>query len=80
MNLSQFNAEESLGPTMGLYRGKAVFGRSGTGEVLPMQGFLASSTLSRNRPCPNIDTAGEFVREARSRMIDGESRDLQSKG
>jgi hypothetical protein len=29
-------AESSLGPTQGIYRGKAVFGASGTVEVLPM--------------------------------------------
>jgi hypothetical protein len=36
MNLPQFNAEASLGPTLGIYRGKAVYGRSGAVEVLPM--------------------------------------------
>ena len=36
MNLPQFSAEASLGPTLGIYRGKAVFARSGMGEVLPM--------------------------------------------
>ena len=36
MNIPGFNADLSLGPTLGIYRGKAVFGRSGTAEVLPM--------------------------------------------
>lgn len=48
MNMPGFDAESSLGPTMGIYRGKAVFGRLGTVEVMPMQEFLASSTLSQN--------------------------------
>jgi hypothetical protein len=48
MNMPGFDAESSLGPTMGIYRGKVVFGGSGTGKVLPMQGFLASSILSQN--------------------------------
>jgi hypothetical protein len=48
MNIPGFNAESSLGPTMGIYRGKAGFGRSGTGEVLPMQNILASSILSQS--------------------------------
>lgn len=37
MNIPQFNAEASLGPTVGIYRGKAVFGgvlsESGGGVV-----------------------------------------------
>jgi len=48
MNMPGFGAESSLGTTMGIYRGKAVFGRSGMAEVLPMQDFLASSILSQN--------------------------------
>ena len=58
MNLPQFNAEASLGPTMGIYRGKALFGRLGTGEVLPMQEFLASSTRSRNLDLPFLGSTG----------------------
>jgi hypothetical protein len=41
-----FDAESSLGPTRGLYQGKAVSGGLGRDEVLPMQEFLGSSTLS----------------------------------
>lgn len=52
MNMPGFGAESSLGPMMGIYRGKAVSGRLGTGEVLPTQEFLASSTLSRNLDLP----------------------------
>jgi hypothetical protein len=52
MNIPGFDAESSLGPTMGIYRGKVVSGRLGTGEVLPMQEFLASSTLRRNLDLP----------------------------
>ena len=36
MNLPQFNAEASLGPALGIYGGKAVYGRLGAVEVLPM--------------------------------------------
>jgi len=48
MNMPGFDAESSLGPTMGIYRRKAVFGRLGTVEVLPMQEFLASATLGQH--------------------------------
>ncbi|MCK6470083.1 MAG: hypothetical protein L6Q53_18095 [Candidatus Brocadia sinica] len=48
MNMPGFNAESSFGPTMGIYRGKAVFGRSGTVEVLPMLEKL----------CGNCETVG----------------------
>ncbi len=48
MNMPGYNAEASLGPTLGIYRGNAVFGRLGTGDVLPMQEFLASSPFSQN--------------------------------
>jgi hypothetical protein len=51
MNLPQFNAEASLGPTLGIYRGKAVYGGSGAVEVLPM--------LPRR---PTIDTSGRCFR------------------
>ena len=36
MNMPGFDAESSLSPTVGVYRGRARFGRSGSGEVLPM--------------------------------------------
>lgn len=48
MNMPGFDAESSLGPTIGRYRGKAVSGGLDAGGVLPMQEFLALSTLSRN--------------------------------
>jgi len=48
MNMPGFDAESSLGLTRGTYRGKAVFGRLGTGEISPAQEFLASSARSRN--------------------------------
>lgn len=37
MNIPGFDAESSLGPTMGIYRGKAVFGRFGTVAVSMQQ-------------------------------------------
>lgn len=46
MNIPGFNADLSLGPTMGIYRGNAAFGGSGRGEV-SMQQFGASSFLGR---------------------------------
>jgi hypothetical protein len=36
MNLPHFNAQASLGPTMGIYGGNAVFGELGAGKVLPV--------------------------------------------
>jgi hypothetical protein len=52
MNMPGFDAESSLGSTKGIYRSHVVFGGSGTGEILPMQEFVASSTLSRNLLVP----------------------------
>lgn len=46
MNMPGFNAESSLSPTMGIYRGKARFGGSGMGEVA-MQQLGISSFLGR---------------------------------
>jgi hypothetical protein len=37
MKLPRFNAESSLGPTMGIYRGKAVHFRISGGQVHPQQ-------------------------------------------
>jgi hypothetical protein len=48
MNMPGFDAESSLGRTMSAYRGKAVFGGTGAGGVLPMQGTLSSSIFSQN--------------------------------
>ncbi len=42
MNMPGFDAESSLGPSMGIYRGKAVFGRfpsEGSGGVMPQLRF-----------------------------------------
>ncbi len=36
MNLPHFNAQASLGPTMGIYRGNAVFGELDAVKVLPV--------------------------------------------
>jgi hypothetical protein len=46
MNMPGFDAESSLGLTMGIYRGEAGFGGSGMGEV-SMQQFDTSSFLGR---------------------------------
>lgn len=50
MNMPGFNAESSLDPTMGIYRGRAIFGRSGTGDVLPML----------EKQCGNCETVGRL--------------------
>jgi hypothetical protein len=49
MNLPGFAAESSLGPVTGIYRGKAVFGGSGRGEV-SLQQFGASSVPGHLSP------------------------------
>jgi hypothetical protein len=64
MNLPQFNAEESLGPAKGTYRANTVFGRSGTGEVLPMQDSrVISSAINEGGRTVDCDTCvgGECV-------------------
>jgi hypothetical protein len=42
MNMPGFDAESSLGPTMGVYRGKAGFGGVGMGDVSMQQLGTAS--------------------------------------
>jgi hypothetical protein len=46
MNIPAFGAESSLGPTIGIYRGKAIFRRFGMGDV-SLQQFGGSSFLGR---------------------------------
>jgi hypothetical protein len=46
MRMPGFDAESSLGPAMGVYRGHAAFGNSGDGGVLPVQDVMASSSIS----------------------------------
>jgi hypothetical protein len=46
MNMPGFDAEASLGPTRGIYRGSVDFGGLGTGEV-SMQQFGAPSFAER---------------------------------
>ena len=49
MNIPQFNAESSLGPTMGIYLGKAVYGRfpsEGSGGVMPQLRFQPDPDLA----------------------------------
>ena len=46
MNIPGFDAESSLGPTLGIYRGKAVLGRfpsEGSGGVIPQFRFQSGS-------------------------------------
>jgi hypothetical protein len=46
MKLPQFNAESSLGPTMGIYQGKAVHFRISAGQVHPQQfGSLVATPI-----------------------------------
>jgi len=48
MNVPQFNAYASLGPALGTYRGKVVYGRfpsEGGGGVIPQLGFQSDPDL-----------------------------------
>jgi hypothetical protein len=48
MNMPAFTADASLGPTMGMYHGKAVFGRfpsEGSAGVMPQLRFQPQSGL-----------------------------------
>src|SRR5262247_1548994 len=50
MKLPQFNAELSLGPTMGIYQGKAVHFQISAGQVHPQQfGSLVAKAI-----CPDL--------------------------
>ncbi len=55
MNIPGFNAEASLGPTMGKYQGKAVFGRFDGGSIAHAQVVLASPLLNPNLRWPYYD-------------------------
>jgi len=68
MNIPGFDAELSLAPTMGIYRGKAVFGRSGTAGVTPAQtvGFSTSPFLVTTRCCQWSPIVGRFVCTSRA--------------
>ena len=58
MNMPGFDAEKSLGPTMGIYCGKADFGRSGADNISLAQEFVDSSTLSQNLGFPLVGGIG----------------------
>jgi hypothetical protein len=54
MNMPGFNAESSLGPTVGVYRGKTVSGRfplEGSGGVMPQLGFQSDPDLGAYWRC-----------------------------
>lgn len=54
MNAPQFNAEASLGPALGTYRGKAVYGgfpSEGGGGVMPQLGFQSDPDLGAYWRC-----------------------------
>jgi hypothetical protein len=54
MNMPGFNAESSLGPTVGIYRGKTVSGRfplEGSGGVMPQLGFQSDPDLGAYWRC-----------------------------
>src|SRR4029450_2337914 len=54
MNVPQFNAEASLGPAVGTYRGKAVdggFPPEGGGGVMPQIGFQSDPDLGAYWRC-----------------------------
>jgi hypothetical protein len=57
MNMPGFNAESAFGPTMGIYRGKAVCGRfpsEGGGGVMPQLRFQSDPDLGA------VDVTEEF--------------------
>ena len=54
MNMPGFGAESCLSPTMGIYRGKAVYGRfpsEGSGGVMPQLGFQSDPDLGAYWRC-----------------------------
>lgn len=54
MSMPGFNAELSLHPTMGIYRGKAVFGRfpsEGSGGVMPQLGISSDPDVGAYLRC-----------------------------
>ena len=70
MNIPQFNAEASLGPAMGVYRGNNVFGGSGSFQILPSQ--TPNFQVNRfpvMRCCGYVQWLGRFVCTSRSPRI-----------
>jgi hypothetical protein len=54
MNRPGFNAESSLGPPLGIYRGKAVFGSfrsEGSGRVMPQLRFQSDPDVGAYLRC-----------------------------
>jgi hypothetical protein len=54
MNMPGFDAEAALGPILGLYRGKAVYGGAGAREVSPMLGKTCGACRA-NSDCRKVD-------------------------
>ncbi len=61
MNIPQFNAEASLGPAIGVYRGTA-FGGSGPIQILPSQASnFRFSPFPVMRCCGYVPSLGRFI-------------------
>jgi hypothetical protein len=63
MNMPGFGAESCLGPTMGTYRGKAVYGGSpseGSGGVMLQLGFQSDPDLGAYLRC-RANGGGDLV-------------------
>ncbi len=70
MNIPQFNAEASLGPAVGVYRGNTVFGESGSFQILPSQTpNLQFNRFPVMRCCGYVRSLGRFVCTSRSTRI-----------
>lgn len=62
MNMPQFNAEASLGPTKGIYRGNVISISSVSAQVFPSQNLgFGFNLFPQMRCCGFVPSLGRFV-------------------
>jgi hypothetical protein len=61
MNMPQFNAETSLGPSMNTYWGRAPYGTSASMQVTPSQIWRGLDIFPLMRCCGYVPSLGRFV-------------------
>jgi hypothetical protein len=62
MNMPQFNAEASLGPSRRIYRGNVIAAGSASARVLPGQNLgLGFNLFPQMRCCGFVSSLGRFV-------------------
>ena len=65
MNMPQFNAEASLGPSIGTYYGGPGYGRADGTRIVPSQTFGRLDVFPLMRCCGYVPSLGRFVSTSR---------------